>query len=105
MDRMQVADNEYPLRGLSRPFWHSANGLRAYAITGLVQSRMARLKGASSTGLEVKPRRTHAKGGSPRQCGRRDFALAEAGMKKAPRDGPTAGPAPRRPSTGSDGRA
>lgn len=26
MDRMQVADNEYPLRGLSRPFWHSANG-------------------------------------------------------------------------------
>ena len=31
MDRTQVADNEYPLRGLSRPFWHSANGLPAYA--------------------------------------------------------------------------
>jgi hypothetical protein len=31
--------------------------------------------------------------------------LLKPGMERAPRDGPTAGPAPRRPSAGSDGRA
>jgi len=60
---------------------------------------------ASTTRLNMKARRTRSKGGSFVSAAKGISHPLKPGMEKAPRDGPTAGPAPRRPFEQSDGDA